>query len=106
MTDCRDAPGKDVKKLRADAAAACPGLSEVALDALVPPKASVSHQKLANRAVVFSIADGEPLFFEVGSRLGWSTLQHSLTMQLCQLHFWRTRPNDDCSSCSCMHVSP
>lgn len=61
--------GKDVKKLRLDAATACPGLSDVALDALVPPKASVSHQKLANRAVVYSIADGEPLFFEVHDHL-------------------------------------
>lgn len=54
-----------MKKLRADAAAACPGLSEAALDELVPPKVSVSFQKLANRAAVYSVADGEPLFFEV-----------------------------------------
>lgn len=57
--------GKDVKRLRADAAEACPGLSEAALDELVPLKASVQMQKLANRAVVYSVADGEPLFFEV-----------------------------------------
>jgi Pre-PUA-like domain len=57
--------GKDVKRLRADAAAACSGLSEAALDELVPLKASVQMQKLANRAVVYSVANGEPLFFEV-----------------------------------------
>lgn len=59
-----------MKRLRADAAAACPGLSEAALDELVPLKASVQMQKLANRAVVYSVADGEPLFFEV--RCWWA----------------------------------
>ena len=54
-----------MKRLRADAAAACSGLSEAALDELVPLKASVQMQKLANRAVVYSVVDGEPLFFEV-----------------------------------------
>ncbi len=58
--------GKDVKKLRTDAAAACPSLSEAAIDGLVPPKSSVALQKLANRATVYSLADGgPPLFFEV-----------------------------------------
>ena len=46
------APGKDVKKLRGDVAAACPLLSEAAVDDLVPPKATVSLQKLQNRATV------------------------------------------------------
>ncbi len=58
--------GKDVKKLRSDAAAACPALSDAAVDELVLPKASVTMQKLANRATTYSLAEGgPPLFFEV-----------------------------------------
>eukprot|EP00271_Cylindrocystis_brebissonii_P015461 TRINITY_DN38362_c0_g1_i1.p1 TRINITY_DN38362_c0_g1~~TRINITY_DN38362_c0_g1_i1.p1 ORF type:complete len:719 (+),score=126.68 TRINITY_DN38362_c0_g1_i1:240-2396(+) len=60
--------GADRKKLRRTALQTWTAASEVDLDGILPPKADVTVTKLANRALVYAVEGGPPLFFDVDGR--------------------------------------
>eukprot|EP00884_Botryococcus_braunii_P009146 jgi/Botrbrau1/18232/Bobra.53_1s0086.1 len=68
ITSSRPVSGKDIKKLKKDAALQFPDVSEDRLGELFPAKCEVILHKLSNRATVYSIQGGNPLFFDPEGR--------------------------------------
>ncbi|KAJ0972861.1 hypothetical protein J5N97_020820 [Dioscorea zingiberensis] len=60
--------GADKKKLRRTVKEKFPQASDADLDAILPPKAEIVLAKCSNRAHVYSIEGGVPMFFDVDGR--------------------------------------
>lgn len=56
--------GKDLKSLRTLVRSSCPGLSDEQVQELLPNKCKLTISKMSNRAVVYGLEDGDPLFFD------------------------------------------